>query len=224
MAMVVAEPPEEEPLPEYALPDLLAGLHSPDESQRHTALFMLSELLSFAYGEDGRLLGEALRLDLSPLIIMLADPFTPVEVTQQVLLLLGNLCSDAVDSESYLTKAALLTLGAERFLFKCLESTDDYIVLFACGVLQNVCHDPEWSKRVISFGLMPRLEAMLHHPNTDVVRAAPRPLSSRRDECRAPPPAPSRCSLVRAPPLDFLHGALPCLHPRLLPCPPPAHP
>ena len=31
MAMVVAEAPPEEPLPEYALPDLLAGLHSPEE-------------------------------------------------------------------------------------------------------------------------------------------------------------------------------------------------
>eukprot|EP00966_Prymnesium_polylepis_P142245 3284639-Prymnesium_polylepis.1 len=114
---------------------------------------------------------------------MLADPTTPIEVTQQVLLLLGNLCSDAVDSESYLTKTTLLSLGAERFLFKHLDSPDDYTVLFTAGVLQNVCHDPEWSRRVINNGLVPKLESMLHHPSPDVVRTAaatPRPADRAR--------------------------------------------
>ena len=82
-AMVVAQEQAEEPLPEYALPDLLSALRSTLESERHTALFLLSELLSYAYGEDGRILGDALRAEgLSSLVIMLADPTSPVEVTQ----------------------------------------------------------------------------------------------------------------------------------------------
>ena len=67
--MVVSNPPATEELPEYSLPELINALHSPVEDQRHEAIYMLSELLSFAYGEDGRLLGEAMRMDLSPLIL-----------------------------------------------------------------------------------------------------------------------------------------------------------
>ena len=169
--MAAAPESSSEALPEYALPDLLLALRSTDESQRHTAIFMLSELLNFAYDEDGRLLGDAMRKDgLSSLVLMLADPNSPLEITQQVLLLLGNLCSDAVDSESALTKRALLALGAERFLFHCLDSSDQYVLLFTCGVLQNVCHDEEWARRTIAAGIDRRLEALLHSEDETLVR------------------------------------------------------
>ena len=99
---------------------------------------------------------------------------TAAWVVQQVLLLLGNLCSDSVDSASALTKRALLRTGAERALFSCVEvEDDDLTVLFACGALQNLCHDMDWSEKVVDYGVDMRLEDLLHHDDVSVVRPGP---------------------------------------------------
>ena len=45
-------------------------------------------------------------------------------------------------------------------------------IAFACGVLQNLSHEPEWSKLLIQQNVHPTLEAYLVHPDPLVVRYA----------------------------------------------------
>ena len=67
---------------------------------------------------------------------LLADP-SP-EVQQTALMILGNLCSDSVDSQSCETKRLLLSTGGARALLTCAQSDDHAVLLFACGALQNL--------------------------------------------------------------------------------------
>ena len=77
-------------LPQYSLFDLTAALNSTEEEQRHNALFLLADLVSEVYGDYGRVCGETLRAGgISSLVIMLADPASPLDVIQQALLILS---------------------------------------------------------------------------------------------------------------------------------------
>lgn len=95
-----------------------------------------------------------------------------IEVRQKALLVLGNLCSDAVDPNSAATKRDLLHCGGSRALFSCLDSDKDHTLLLACGALQNLCFDPQWAKEVMHNRLQARLEGLLTHEDELVVRYA----------------------------------------------------
>ena len=75
---------------------------------------------------------------------LLADP-SP-EVQQMSLMILGNLCSDSVDSDSKATKQMLLQSGGARAMLSCVHTEDPAVLLFACGALQNLCYEREWAE------------------------------------------------------------------------------
>ena len=52
------------------------------------------------------------------------------------------------------------------------EAAAEMTLLFACGCLQNLCHDPLWSELLVQRGYEPRMRALLEHPNAQVVRYA----------------------------------------------------
>ena len=91
-----------------SVPSLIALLRSTDETERDDALASLAELVDGAFGVDGAELGLAVRANggIALLSWLLADP--SAEVQQMALMILGNLCSDSVDSNSRATKALLL--------------------------------------------------------------------------------------------------------------------
>lgn len=154
--------------------ELIGYLRSPSAEERSDALLGLLDLCDAAYGEDGRSLGRAMRAEngnaLSALAWLLADPEEVVR--QQVLLVIGNLCSDSVDSDSLWTKRMLLNCASERSFFACLDSQDEDTIMFACGALQNLCHDRMWSELVNSHQVNKRLEQLVGHSNAQVVRYA----------------------------------------------------
>ena len=94
------------------------------------------------------------------------------EVAEDALLVLGNLCSDAVDPASHLTKRILLRCrpSAESALLDGTYSDDPAVVLLACAALQNLCQDEAWARAVISCGFLPRLDQLVRHEDTKVVR------------------------------------------------------
>ena len=110
---VAGEPIDEE---QAVLAQLISYLASQTQEEQHDALFTVAgEMVIYAYGDDGARIGEMMRSQggLTQLTWILSDPQQPLDV-QQVLLLLGNLCSDSVDPASMLSKRYLLNMGVER--------------------------------------------------------------------------------------------------------------
>ena len=149
-----------------AVSKLLKAMHSPDASRRAHALDKLSEVIGAAYGEAGAEVGQAVRngSGIALLARLLADPYPQVQ--QQALFVVGNLCSDSVDTGSDVTKMLLLQHGAGRSLIAHAFSDDRYTLTLACGALQNLCgrgasgsdgHDREWSKLVVQVCPLPPL-------------------------------------------------------------------
>ena len=182
--LMPTSPPSVEDLDpqEAQLVGLIQYLRSAVQDEVEDALFTLSEMVTWSYGADGARLGEIMRTHsgLSQLTWILADPRQPLEVHQQTLLLLGNLCSDSVDAASMLSKRFLLMSGVERIIFNFLRSEDEYTLMFACGCVQNLCHDTDWSARALAH----QVDAQLSRVR---VRRAGR--ASRTPRAGAPPPS-----------------------------------
>lgn len=159
---------------EMALLQLIAYMRSPLQEEIEVAVFTLSEMVSNSFDDDGARLGAIMREQngLSQLTWLLADSTQPVDVHQQALLLLGNLCSDSVDRNSMLSKRYLLLSGVERVLFHFLKADDEFTLMFACGLVQNLCHDAEWSARAMAHGVDASLARLLAHEDDNVVKYA----------------------------------------------------
>lgn len=173
-AMAEQLPPQQLDDEQQVLVQLITFLGSPIEEEMQDSLYTLSEMVSYAYGQDGARLGEIMRDHggLMQLTKILSDRTQPLDIHQQVLLLLGNLCSDSVDSASMQSKRYLLRTGVEGALFECLQSDDPYVLMFTCGAVQNLCHDAEWSARAVAYGADRTLSELLAHGDEKVVKYA----------------------------------------------------
>ena len=154
------------------VPVLVALLRSSDEAERDDALASLAEMIDGAFGEDGAALGEQMRANggVALLSWLLADPSPDVQ--QMSLMILGNLCSDSVDSNSSATKQSLLRCGGARAILSCVHTEDPAVLLFACGALQNLCYERDWAELAVSYDVQLRLEALLTHEDGMIVRYA----------------------------------------------------
>ena len=110
--------------PPLTIDEIFGLIRSPVSEDRLDGLIELSQLVDEAYGEDGAALGAALRRSggVQLLAWMTVEPM--VDIHQQALFLLGNLCSDAFDPMSSLTKGMLLEQGGERALMLALQSKE----------------------------------------------------------------------------------------------------
>lgn len=134
---------------EMSLPELLLVviqenlLGSPSADERAEGLGILMEMVSVSYGDAGKDMGHLLRASgvMVPLAALLSDEDIPTR--NQVLWVIGNLCSDSVDVDSALTKKALMAAGADQVLFSCLD--EEATVELACAALQNLLHDARWA-------------------------------------------------------------------------------
>ena len=187
----MAEPDEEPPL---TVAEIMGLIRSDAKDDRLDGLIELSEVIDGAFGEDAALLGEQVR-ELEGVMVLawlINDP--EVEVQQQALLVLGNLCSDACDPNSYLTKQQLLLAGADRTITMVLQSEDANVLLYACGCIQNLCVDDEWAQALVENHVEGRLAELLVHENYRVVNYAAGAIKNvmqrvgRSDELQQLPP------------------------------------
>ena len=162
------------------VPVLVALLRSSDEVERDDALASLAEMIDGAFGEDGAALGEQMRANggVALLSWLLADPSPDVQ--QMSLMILGNLCSDSVDSNSSMTKQSLLRCGGARAILSCVHTEDPAVLLFACGALQNLCYERDWAELAVSYDVQLRLETLLTHEDAMIVRYATALQNTRR--------------------------------------------
>ena len=151
-------------------------MESQDTEEREDAISLLAELVCGAFGDDGAMLGHEVRAagGVPILARLLEDPSATVQ--QQTLLVLGNLCTTAVDAGAARTKEQLRKAGASRPLVRFLQppdrDADETELMLCCGALQNLCDDSEWSLQVMAHGAVPRLEELLTHEQPMVVRYA----------------------------------------------------
>ena len=193
-----AEAPDDVDDSPLTILELFGLIKSKDENDRLDGLAELSDLVDSAYGDDGAALGEAVRAvgGLPLLGWLIVDP-SPL-VQQEALLILGNLCSDACDPNSALTKKMLLDTGAHRAIIMAIGSPDPTVLLYACGALQNLCHDDEWARLLISHKVQQRLESLVSQvlpskpSSSEIMRRRSRPLGTSERE-RA-----LRCARARA--------------------------
>ena len=145
--------------------DCVALLKSTDEADRQDGLANLAELCDTAYGEDGLRLGREVRQHGGvPLLAwLLSDPV--FEVQQTALMVLGNLCSDAVDAHSAQTKSVLLP--SARPVFSCAYIEEPSILCVACGCLQNLTSERAWAELAVSHDVHKRLEQLVLDDNQD---------------------------------------------------------
>ena len=119
------------------------------------------------------MLGAALRQcgGIAFLSELIHDPL--VHIQAHALLALGNLCSDAVDSQSRETKRLLLGCRLEVPLMRLAQAADEPAVqMTACATLQNLCHSSDWAARIVECGFDTVLTALRQHPNPSVARYA----------------------------------------------------
>lgn len=151
---------------------LVALLRSNDVTERDDALDGLAGLVDTAFGDDGTALGEEVRTCGGiPLLTWLLADACP-EVVQTSLMILGNLSSDSVDANSTATKEVLLQCGGARAILSCVHTDDTGILLGACGCIMNLTYTREWSELAVEHGLHRRLESLLTHEESLVVRYA----------------------------------------------------
>ena len=81
--------------------------------------------------------------------------FTPCLLQQQqVLMALGNACSDSFDVASSETRLRLRGSGVLPQLLPLLEGTDGTIQLYATALLLNMCKDMELAVEACACGVM----------------------------------------------------------------------
>ena len=142
---------------------------------RGAALAALGDVVATAYGNDGSTVGRAVRE--TGALPDLRDALSNMETRENALLVLSNLVSDAVDAGSKSTKNSLMRCeGAADELFRCFESLrepgHEQALAFACGALQNLCHERDWAALLLEQGINDSLEGLIDHSDPCVARYA----------------------------------------------------
>ena len=114
--------PQSDPLNLAAVPQLVSQLRGTSGEHRLSALEQLSDMVGAAFDDDGAAIGAAVRETggIAELAWLLTDGSTAVQ--NEALVVLGNLCSNAVDPHSDTTKRDLLACGAANALVQCLRT------------------------------------------------------------------------------------------------------
>jgi len=144
-----------------------------DDENCLEALEQISDIVNAAFGEDGAAAGALARVCGGVEILAGLLTSQSLALQQECLVLLGNLCSNAVDPLSGETKTILFRAqGAVEGLFRCMDSRETSVVMCACGALQNLCHDQQWAEAADELGARTRLEELTSHSDATLVRYA----------------------------------------------------
>ena len=131
------------------LPSLVAtlkGARSDEHEAVSNALGHLATIVDTLYGEDAEAFCEYLRVAgaVSAICDLCVSHPAP-EVHHQTLMLLGNLASEAVDSQASLTKAIIRRHGTFEVMAASLFSSDWTTLVYALGAVQNICHEMQYA-------------------------------------------------------------------------------
>ena len=139
----------------YTIESMLASLGS--DTERVQAATDLVSSVDAAFGSDASEIGEEVRTLAGLPKIVQALAVDDLEFQQMMLVVLGNLSSDAFDPKSSRTKMLLRDTDVVAVLIPLLRSASESLTLYAAACLQNMCHDRELAVRALRLGAHPVL-------------------------------------------------------------------
>jgi hypothetical protein len=156
----------------YTIESMLASLAS--DTERVQAATDLVSSVDAAFGSDASAIGEEVRMLNGLPKIVQALTVDDLEFQQMLLVVLGNLSSDAFDPNSSRTKMLLRDTDAVAVLIPLLRrqgphaaasctvsgtscTPTESLTLYAAACLQNMCHDHELAVRALRLGAHPVL-------------------------------------------------------------------
>ena len=144
-----------------SLDEALGGLESEHVHDRAVAARQLGKLVEGAYGEDAAAAGAYVRDSgaIEMLLELVADPVP--DVHQKVLMVLGNLVSDAVDHQSWRTKQVIVELQGVDYFIPHLSDTDWVTQMYAAACIQNMCQNVEFASSLKGRGALQPLRNLL---------------------------------------------------------------
>ena len=155
-------------LPDHAMEepaeDLVLALQgeNADDLSRLASLQKIEGLLDEAAGPDAEHLCALLRaaglVDSLVQIVSLESQHAALQ--QSALLIIGNMCSDEVDSNAALTKAELKACHGFEELLSHLFSPDPIVQAYALGAVQNTCRESDYLGVLWTLDLLPRIEEL----------------------------------------------------------------
>ena len=193
-----------------SLPAILSMLDSEETEQRAEGASYLAQLVDSSYGDDATIFADYLReaggIEVIAELLLDPEPF----IQQKVLMVVGNLASDAFDPNSAATKAIFKQHDVMARLSPFLSSREWVTQLYATAAVQNLAKDVDLAKEALQLGVHKVVQRLLRSEHELVVRYGARRPGSSAAMMRAPPrrsPAPALCGRHRHDALTWLSAA-----------------
>ena len=193
-----------------SLPAILSMLDSEETEERAEGASYLAQLVDSSYGEDATIFADYLReaggIEVIAELLLDPEPF----IQQKVLMVVGNLASDAFDPNSAATKAIFKQHDVMARLSPFLSSREWVTQLYATAAVQNLAKDVDLAKEALQLGVHKVVQRLLRSEHELVVRYGARRPGSSAAMMRAPPrrsPAPALCGRHRHDALTWLSAA-----------------
>lgn len=192
-----------------SLPAILSLLDSEETEQRAEGASYLAQLVDSSHGDDATIFSDYLReaggIEVIAELLLDPEPF----IQQKVLMVVGNLASDAFDPNSAANKAIFKKHDVMARLLPFLSSREWVTQLYATAAVQNLSKDIDLAKEALQLGVHKVVQRLIRSEHELVVRYGARCPGSSSAKMRAslrrsrPAPASTRslgpCA-VRAPP------------------------
>ena len=192
-----------------SLPAILSLLDSEETEQRAEGASYLAQLVDSSHGDDATIFSDYLReaggIEVIAELLLDREPF----IQQKVLMVVGNLASDAFDPNSAASKAIFKKHDVMARLLPFLSSREWVTQLYAVAAVQNLSKDIDLAKEALQLGVHKVVQRLIRSEHELVVRYGARCPGSSSAKMRAslrrshPAPASTRslgpCA-VRAPP------------------------
>ncbi|KAL1526364.1 hypothetical protein AB1Y20_015078 [Prymnesium parvum] len=176
-------------LDEGVLLHLVAALRSANPQEQGSALTQLAQLVDISFGEEAERLCAQLRahgaMEEIGRLLEAPEPYNH----QMALLLVGNVASDAVDSQASLTRARLQRVDAFSKLLRYVFSSDWITLVYALGAVQNTCTELEYVEMMQRAGCVPRLQDLIRQGDEPIQQYAQGCLTNMRQTILTASPA-----------------------------------
>ena len=203
-----------------SLPAILSLLDSEETEQRAEGASYLAQLVDSSHGDDATIFSDYLReaggIEVIAELLLDREPF----IQQKVLMVVGNLASDAFDPNSAASKAIFKKHDVMARLLPFLSSREWVTQLYAVAAVQNLSKDIDLAKEALQLGVHKVVQRLIRSEHELVVRYGARCPGSSSAKMRAslrrshPAPAstrsarPLRCAGATATtPLTWLSAA-----------------
>ena len=194
-----------------SLPAILSMLDSEETEQRAEGASYLAQLVDSSYGDDATIFADYLReaggIEVIAELLLDPEPF----IQQKVLMVVGNLASDAFDPNSAATKTIFKQHDVMARLSPFLSSREWVTQLYATAAVQNLAKDVDLAKEALQLGVHKVVQRLLRSEHELVVRYGARRPGSSAAMMRTPlrrSPAPAALALCGRHRHDISHLAV----------------